>query len=155
MKKFLFETGNHWTGLIARVSLGLLILPHGLQKTFGWFGGFGFRGTMQYFTDYIHIPWLLGAFVIFAELIGSLLLVAGITTRIWALVMIAIMTGAVVTEHRANGFFMDWNGQFRGEGYEYHLAIIVISLVVMLNGGGKYAADQLLYREDKGQRGVR
>lgn len=155
MKKILLETGNHWTGLIARLSLGLLILPHGMQKVFGWFGGFGFKGTMQYFTEYIRIPGFLAVFVLFAELAGSLLLIAGLATRFWALVLVAIMTGAVVTEHRANGFFMDWNGQMQGEGYEYHLAIIVLSFILILNGGGKYAADKLLYRQDKVQPGVR
>lgn len=142
MKKILFDTGPHWTGLITRLGLGLLILPHGLQKAFGWFGGFGFRGTMRYFTEYIGIPGALGVFIIFTEFIGALLLIAGWATRIWALLILGIMAGATLTEHWKNGFFMDWNGQISGEGYEYHLAIMLLSVILVLKGGGKFAADR-------------
>ena len=142
MKQKIFSAGNSWTGLVTRVALGLLILPHGLQKALGLFGGYGFSGTMEYFTNSIKIPWFLGAFIIFTELIGSLLLITGLAVRFWALVIIVIMIGTIITVHGANGFFMDWGGMLKGEGYEYHLAIILLALILIMNGAGKYSIDR-------------
>jgi putative oxidoreductase len=142
MKQKIFSAGDSWTGLVTRVALGLLILPHGLQKAFGFFGGYGFSGTMGYFTDFIKIPWLLGAFIIFAELVGALLLIAGLGVRFWAVIIAAIMIGTIVTVHGANGFFMDWGGVLKGEGYEYHLAIVFLAVVLVMNGAGKYSVDR-------------
>lgn len=142
MKQRFFSAGEDWTGLIARISLGLLILPHGLQKAFGLFGGYGFKGTMQFFTEVIGIPWLLGAFIIFTELIGSILLIVGIATRLWSFIIIAIMIGTIVTVHGSFGFFMNWGGTLKGEGYEYHLAIITIGMLLIINGVGKYSIDK-------------
>jgi putative oxidoreductase len=147
MKKKIFFSGNHWTGLTARIALGLLILPHGLQKALGLFGGYGFTGTMQYFTDYIKIPWLLGAFIIFTEFIGAVLLIAGFAARIWSMVIITIMLGTIVTVHGTNGFFMNWDGTLQGEGYEYHLAIIALSVIVIIVGAGRYSIDRKLIRQ--------
>ena len=142
MKQKIFSAGDSWTGLLTRVGLGLLILPHGLQKAFGLFGGYGFTGTMGYFTEFIKIPWLLGAFIIFTELVGSFLLIAGLAVRCWAVIIIAIMIGTIVTVHGANGFFMDWGGILKGEGYEYHLAIIILALVLIMNGAGRFSLDK-------------
>ncbi|MBN8675287.1 MAG: DoxX family protein [Chitinophagales bacterium] len=147
MKKKIFLSGDHWTGLAARIALGSLILPHGLQKAFGLFGGYGFTGTMQYFTDYIKVPWLLGAFIIFTEFIGAVLLIAGYAVRIWSMVIIAIMLGTIVTVHGKNGFFMNWGGTLQGEGYEYHLAIIALSVIVIIVGAGRYSIDRKLIRQ--------
>lgn len=144
MKKIIFYTTENWTGLFARVSLGLLLLPHGLQKVFGWFGGYGFTGTMNYFTGSIGIPWLLGAFIIFTEFIGAILLITGAATRVWSLVIIGIMLGTIIKEHGQYGFFMDWANQLNGEGFEYHLAIIALSILLFMNGAGKYSVDRKL-----------
>jgi putative oxidoreductase len=147
MKEKFFYTGDHWTGFITRVTLGLLMLPHGLQKTFGMFGGYGFSGTMGWFTGSMHLPWLLAAFIIMAEFIGAIALIAGVATRFWAFTMIPLMIGAVLMVHISNGWFMDWNGAMNGEGYEYHIAIIALAVIVMLNGGGRYSVDRLLVRK--------
>jgi putative oxidoreductase len=142
MKQKFFQAGNDWTGFVARTSLGLLILPHGLQKAFGLFGGYGFTGTMQYFTDYIRIPWILGAFIIFAEVVGALSLIAGLATRFWSVVIIALMLGTIITVHGKFGIFMDWGANMPGEGYEYHLSIIVLGILLILNGAGKFSIDK-------------
>lgn len=147
MKQKIFYTGDHWTGFITRITLGLLMLPHGLQKTFGMFGGYGFSGTMGWFTGTMHLPWLLAAFIIMAECIGAISLIAGLATRFWAFAMIPLMIGAVLMVHISNGWFMDWNGTMNGEGYEYHIAIIALAVIVMLNGGGRYSVDRLLIRK--------
>lgn len=141
MKQKIFNTADGWTGLISRVTLGALILPHGLQKTFGLFGGYGFSGTMGWFTETMHLPWILSAFVIVAEFLGAISLLIGLAARFWALVMVAIMIGAVLTVHLPYGWFMDWNGVLKGEGYEYHVAIIALAIIVLLDGAGKYSLD--------------
>ncbi len=142
MKQKLFYTSDHWTGFITRVALGFLMLPHGLQKTFGLFGGYGFSGTMGWFTETMNIPWILGAFIIVAEFIGALSLIAGFATRFWAFVMIPLMLGAALMVHLPYGWFMNWDGAAKGEGFEYHIAIIALSVIVLLNGAGRFSVDR-------------
>ncbi len=142
MKQLLFFTNNHWTGFISRLALGLLMLPHGLQKTFGLFGGYGFNGTMEWLTNTMNIPWTISLLIIIAEFIGALSLIAGFATRFWALIMIPLMLGAIFMVHVPYGWFMNWNGLAKGEGYEYHIAIITLSLISLLNGAGRFSLDR-------------
>ena len=138
----LLSTDSSATRTLLRVILGLVMLPHGLQKTVGWFGGYGFEGTMGYFTS-TGIPTILAFLVIASESLGSLALIAGFTTRIAALGTLSIM---VVTAfmHSANGFFMNWTGQQKGEGFEYHILAGTIALVLVLTGGGRWSLDRVL-----------
>ena len=69
--KVLFQTEESWAGLILRVALGLVMFPHGAQKLLGWYGGFGFSGTMGFFTETMHLPWLIAFLVIIGESFGS------------------------------------------------------------------------------------
>ena len=55
MKRF-FATNDSYAPLVARVLLAAVMFPHGAQKLLGWFGGYGFAGTMQFFTQTMHIP---------------------------------------------------------------------------------------------------
>ena len=59
MKNKIFKTNNDWTGLVIRLTIGIIIFPHGAQKILGWFGGYGFTGTMGFFTDTMHLPWII------------------------------------------------------------------------------------------------
>ena len=139
--KALFQTDDRWTGLILRLTLGLVMLPHGLQKLFGWFGGFGFEGTMGFFTQQMGMPWLIALLVIIGESFGSLALLAGLFTRFSAASLAVIMLGAVALVHLPQGFFMNWFGQQQGEGYEYHLLVIGIAAALVVSGGGKWSVD--------------
>ena len=130
---------------ILRVVLGLVMLPHGLQKTVGWFGGYGYEGTMGFFTS-IGIPAVLGFLAIAAESVGAVALVAGFTTRIAAIGISANMIVAAFM-HGANGFFMNWSGTQKGEGYEYHLLVLAMTAVLIVFGGGRYSLDRLLTRK--------
>jgi len=142
MKNRIFNTNNDLTGLIIRLTLGLILFPHGAQKMLGMFGGYGFSGTMNFFTGTLHLPWIIGFFVIIIEFIGALSLVAGFASRIWSALTIVLFIGIIFTSHLDNGFFMNWSGNQKGEGYEYHLLIIGLSLATLINGSGKYSIDE-------------
>jgi putative oxidoreductase len=144
MKNKIFNTNNDFTGLILRLTLGLILLPHGAQKMLGLFGGYGFTGTMGFFTETMHLPWIIGFLVIFIEFIGALALITGFASRIWSVLTILLFTGIILTSHLDNGFFMNWFGNQKGEGYEYHLLIIGLSLALFVNGSGKYSIDKKL-----------
>lgn len=143
---WLFQSGDHARGLIARLTLGMVILPHGLQLLFGWFGGYGFSGSMQYFTDTVGLPWIVGFLVILLQSLGSLLLIAGAAARPLALAIIFLFSGMIVTAHLDYGFFMNWYGTQKGEGFEYHLLVIGLAVLLLVDGAGKYSIDYLLVK---------
>ncbi|MDP1769984.1 MAG: DoxX family protein [Nitrospirota bacterium] len=140
----LFYTDNNWVGLILRVTLGLVIFPHGAQKLLGWYGGFGFAGTMGFFTETMHLPWIVAFLVIVGESFGSIALLLGLLTRFTAASFIVIMLGAITTSHLPNGFFMNWFGKQAGEGYEYHLLVIGIAAALLVTGAGRWSADRIM-----------
>jgi putative oxidoreductase len=144
MKKQLFNTNNDWTGLVLRLTTGLILFPHAMQHSTGWFNGYGFTGTMNWLTHSVHLPYFIGLLVIFIEVGGSICLVAGFACRIWALAVLVLMIGITLSVHVNNGFFMDWINTMNGEGYEYHLLFIGLCLAILLNGGGKFSVDNLL-----------
>ena len=148
MKNLLLVTDPaNLAAAIARISLAILLFPHGAQKVFGWYGGFGFEGTMNFFTTVKHIPWFVGLMVVVTEFLGPFGLLAGIGTRIWALLIIANMTGIIFSSHTPYGFFMNWFGNQQGEGFEYHLVVIALALTLLISGGGKLSVDSLLTRK--------
>ena len=140
--KALFETDDGWTGLILRLTLGLVMWPHGAQKLLGWFGGFGIEGTLGFFTQKMGLPWLIAFLIIIGESFGSLALLAGLLTRFSAASLAVIMLGAIFMVHLPNGFFMNWFGQQQGEGFEYHLLVIGIAAALLVTGGGRWSLDR-------------
>ena len=142
--KYLFQTNDKFSYWVPRVILGCVIFPHGAQKLFGWFGGFGFTNTMTYFTQTAGLPWIIAFLVVIGESLGPIGLIVGFLTRLSALGLICIMMGAIITVHIPNGFFMNWFGKQAGEGFEYHLLVIGMSIPLLINGGGKYSVDILI-----------
>jgi putative oxidoreductase len=134
---------------IQRLVLALVIVPHGAQKLLGWFGGFGFSGTIGYFTETMHFPWALALLVVLAESLGPVLLVAGVGTRLAALGISAVMVGAILTTHWKVGFFMNWFGAQKGEGFEFHLLALALSVPLLVWGGGRSSADTVIARSLK------
>lgn len=143
MKSLLLKTEDQYTGLLARLFLGVCLFPHGAQKLLGWFGGFGFSGTMQFFTETIGLPWIVAFLVILIESVGAISLIFGLAGRFWAISVIGVMIGIIVM-HTGNGFFMNWMGNQKGEGFEYHLLVIGLALVVLAGGSGKWSVDRKL-----------
>lgn len=125
---------------LLRVSLGGVIFAHGLQKVFGWFGGYGIAGTMGFFRS-IGMPDVLGALVIASDFAGSLMIVAGLATRFASAAAFAVMLGAMALVHWPNGFFMNWGGAPHGEGYELHLLALGMAASLVLSGGGRASLD--------------
>ena len=141
MKAF-FQTDDSWTGLILRLTLGLVMFPHGAQKLLGWYGGYGFDGTLGFFTEKMGLPWIIAFLIIMGESFGSLGLIVGFLTRFSAASIGVIMLGAITLVHLPNGFFMNWFGKQAGEGYEYHLLVLGISIALTIIGAGRWSVDQ-------------
>ena len=147
MKTFinsLLKTNSDISQLIARITLALVILPHGLQKTIGLFGGYGFSGTMGFFTATLGMPTPLAFLVIMAESLGAIALFFGLLTRFCAASLSLVMIGAIIMAHWSNGFFMNWYGNQKGEGFEYHLLVIGLTIILTISGGGRYSLDSLV-----------
>jgi len=148
----LINTREETAPLILRVMLGLVFFPHGAQKVLGWFGGHGLAGTLDYFTQTMGVPLILALLVIAAEFLGSLGLIVGLLTRVAAFGIGCVMLGAIALVHWQNGFFMNWGGNQGGEGFEYHLLALAISMALMISGGGRFSLDGLLHRRSRSQR---
>jgi putative oxidoreductase len=144
----LFRTPDSASLMIVRLALGIVFLPHGLQKTLGLFGGGGFSGTMSFFTGQ-GIPAALAFLVILAESAGSLGLIVGFLTRVAALGIGCNMVGAIFLVHMPNGFFMNWFGKQPGEGFEYHLLAIGMALALLIGGGGKASIDRAIAESNR------
>jgi putative oxidoreductase len=132
---------------VLRVTLGLVIFPHGAQKLLGWFGGYGFAGTMGFLTGTVGLATPLALLVIMAEFFGSLALIAGLFSRAAAVGIATVMVGAIATVHAPNGFFMNWTGQQAGEGFEYHILVIGMALAILIQGSGRLSVDRILARD--------
>lgn len=145
LRSSLVATGDSFAPTVLRLVLGVMILPHGLQKTFGWFGGYGFNGTMGYLPTQVGAPWIFAFLAILAESVGGLMLIAGFGTRVAALGVGGVMAVAA-TQHWSNGFFMNWFGNQKGEGVEFHLLALGIVVALLMLGGGKMSVDRRLSR---------
>lgn len=127
---------------ILRVGLGVVMFPHGAQKALGWFGGYGFKGTMGYFTGVHRMPAPLAFLVIVVEFVGPLALIAGALTRVAALSIGCVMLGALALVHLPHGFFMNWFGNQTGEGFEYDLLMFTLVGALVVAGGGRGSVDR-------------
>jgi putative oxidoreductase len=146
MKK-IFQTNESNASTIIRIVLGLILFPHGAQKMLGWFGGYGFNGTMGFLTGTAGLPWIMAFLVIAIEFFGAIALIVGFATRIVAVGIISLFTGIIATSHLQNGFFMNWYGNLKGEGYEFHLLIIGMAIALLVSGAGKWSVDYALQKK--------
>ena len=144
MIRKLYATDDSTATSILRLVLGVLFFAHGAQKMLGWFGGFGFSGTMGFFTKMMHIPAPLAFLAIAAEFFGGIGLILGFLTRVGAFGIGMNMLVAVAMVHHNFGFFMNWTGAQKGEGYEYHLLVLAIAAFLIINGAGALSLDRAL-----------
>jgi putative oxidoreductase len=140
----ILSTPNDLVLTLIRLVLGVVFFAHGAQKMLGWFGGYGFRGTMGFFTQQMHVPAAFAFLAICAEFFGGLGLIVGLLSRVAAFGVLCNMAVAIATVHRFNGFFMNWTGQQKGEGFEYHLLAIAMCLAILIRGAGALSIDHAL-----------
>ncbi len=145
--KQILATTNDITLAVARLVLGIIFFLHGAQLTLGWFGGYGFSGTVHFFTSQLGIPAIFAVIAILAQFLGGLGLIVGLLSRIAAFGIACVMLVAVVKVHLAVGFFMNWYGAQKGEGYEYHLLVLVLCLLIMVKDAGALSIDRILSKE--------
>ena len=145
MLQRLLVTSDDILPLIARLTIAFVIFPHGAQKLFGWFGGKGFGGTMTFFTEWGFPAYLVVALIV-VESIGMLLLAIGFGGRFWAALLSVVMVVAVIKARHYQHFFMNWYAERRGEGFEYHVLVLGLALIVLIAGSGRGSVDRLLSR---------
>ncbi len=149
IKKFFDTDTASWSLLISRLALGVVILPHGMQKALGSFGGYGFEGTLGAFTG-MGMPLLLGVLIILAELVGAIGVILGAGTRFMAFSIFLTLGGAMfLGGHVNNGFFMNWFGAQAGEGMEYFILVLGLAAALMISGAGKFSVDGLISKKLK------
>jgi putative oxidoreductase len=147
MFRRLISTSDDVALTILRLALGVVFFAHGSQKMLGWFGGAGLAGTMGFFTQQMHIPAPFAFLAICAEFFGSLGLIVGLLTRIAAFGITVDMLVACLMVHLPNGFFMNWLGNKKGEGYEYHVLVFAMTIALMIRGAGMISIDRALSRD--------
>ena len=145
MFRKLIATDNDIATTVLRLVLGVVFFAHGAQKMLGWFGGYGFSGTMGFFTGVMHIPPPFAFLAIAAEFFGGLGLIFGLLTRVAAFGIFCNMIVAVAMIHHQFGFFMNWAGTQKGEGYEFHLLALAALVFLMIRGAGAASVDRMLY----------
>lgn len=139
------RTSSSWAPLVARLALGSIFIAHGAQKLFGVFGGSGWSKTVEFFTQSMGLPLAVAALIVLIEFLGGIAVLIGLLTRLAALGIAVIMAGAIYTVHLQNGFFMNWfMVPDKGHGYEYHMALIALAVVLMIMGGGALSADRAI-----------
>lgn len=144
VKKFFATDSQSWSLLVSRLALGIVILPHGMQKALGMYGGYGFEATLGFFSS-MGMPVVLGTLVILAEFIGAIGVILGLGTRFMAFSIFLTLGGAMfLGGHVGHGFFMNWFGAQTGEGMEYFILVLGLALALIISGGGKYSADSAI-----------
>jgi len=149
IKQFFSTDQQSWSLFISRLALGAVLLPHGMQKVLGVFGGHGFTATISAFES-MGMPFIIAMLVILAEFAGSIGLLLGAGTHFMAFSIALTMSGAMfLGGHIYNGFFMNWFGTQKGEGIEYFILVIGLALSLVIGGSGKYSFDNLISKKLK------
>jgi putative oxidoreductase len=144
----LFHTSDDHTLTLIRLGLGAVFFAHGAQKLLGWFGGYGYTASLNFFA-HMGIPEALAILAILAEFLGGLGLIFGLLSRLAAFALGVDMVMAVLLVHLPNGFFMNWTGAQRGEGFEFHILALCMLFTVMVRGAGAWSFDHLIDRNSR------
>jgi putative oxidoreductase len=140
----ILATDSNWVPTLARIILGVIFFAHGSQKVFGWFGGHGLRQTLRTMTESVGLPTIIALAAVGAEFVGGAALILGFLGRISALGIVVNMLAAIFMVHGKYGLFMNWFGDRKGHGIEYHLLAIALAIVIIAKGSGAFSLDLLL-----------
>lgn len=143
MLRAIIETSDDRIPMLARLALGIVMLPHGGQDLFAWFGGAGIDGALGEYTA-LGIPPFLGWIVILVKFFGGVALIVGFLGRAAAFAIALVLLAAVVTIHWSVGFFMNWHGALKGEGFEFHILAVTLAVIVIIRGSGALSVDRAL-----------
>ena len=141
----LFSTDPDWTLTLIRVILGIVFFAHGAQKVLGWFGGTGLKETLRTMHEFIGIPVPLAFVAVMAEFLGGLGLIVGLLSRVAAIGICLTMLSAIAMVHWRFGLFMNWFGDRKGHGFEYHLLAVGLAIVIVVGGSGALSLDRLVF----------
>lgn len=137
----LYRTLGPAADAVVRLAAGLFLVPHGAQKLFGWFGGYGLEATGQFFSSKLGLPASFALIAGVVEVFGGLALALGFATRIAAALAAGLLVVAAFQVHLGNGFF--WTSG----GYEYPLLWAIVAASFAVKGGGRYSVDAAIGRE--------
>jgi putative oxidoreductase len=146
MKTQLFRTTENWGATVIRITLGVVLFSHGAQSMLGWFGGFGLKVTIEFLSKNMGLPAFIGFMVISIQFFGSLMLLTGMLTRTAALGVFGIFIG-MASYHVDYGFHMNWSGTNAGEGFEYHVLVLAMCLMLFISGGGPLSIDRKILKQ--------
>ncbi len=134
------QKSQNYSLIILRAALGIILFAHGAQKLLGWFGGFGFDATLQFFQQQLGIPQALAAISILVEFFGGLMVLLGLFTRVGAALIAVNMAVALITVHLPQGFFIA-GGKV---GIEFTFALVLMALYLTINGAGSLSVDRFI-----------
>ena len=135
------DTSDDRIPMLARLALGIVILPHGAQDLFAWFGGQGIDGALGYYAS-LGVPPFLGWLALLSQFFGGLALIIGFLGRVAAFAITLVLLAAVVRLHWSVGFFMNWDGTLKGEGFEFHILAVTLAVIVIIRGSGSLSIDR-------------
>ncbi len=135
MLRRITSTYKTWATVPIRIALGMIFIAHGAQKVFGAFGGSGLGKFIATAAPLGLWPsWLWMGSAAFAELIGGVLVLLGLFTRIGAAAISAVMIVVIAGIHWGNFFVQD-------RGIEFPFAMLCMAIMLLYTGGGKLSVD--------------
>jgi len=141
----LLSTDPDWTLTVIRLILGTVFFAHGAQKVLGWFGGAGLKETLRTMHEFVGLPVPLAFVAVMSEFLGGLGLIVGLLSRIAALGICVTMLSAIAMVHWRFGLFLNWFGDRKGHGFEYHLLAIGLAIAIIVGGSGALSLDRLVF----------
>jgi putative oxidoreductase len=142
MLRKLTATSATWATLPLRLALGVIFIAHGAQKVFGTWEGPGLQAFMNFPPPYSFMrpAWLWMGAAAVAELLGGILVLLGLFTRVGAFLIFCVMLTAMLGVHWGKGFFMS------SMGIEYSVALLGMALALLIAGGGQASIDKMISR---------
>lgn len=143
--EYLFGTYPSWSHLVVRLGLGVVFFAHGAQKVFGWFGGHGLKGTINYFKQGLGVHPALAVLAALTEFLGACAMIVGLLVRPAALGLIVVMLVAITKVHGKHGFFINFSlTPGKGHGVEFNVALLALALSILIGGAGVLSIDRLI-----------